>query len=483
MTKTVGNKQGRTQTMKKIFLAIATLAVAFGFTACSNEDEVIENENSGKLIVTAFTEQGTTRTALDGNDKDGYEVVWSEGDKFYVYQRVQVKNPFSTMPVYKFQRVEGAFNLISEAGTTRGTFEREGDALPNLTIMALYSDSPEAFSPSYISDFYPTEQTYSEGNIKGFPMLAQINVNNGEITGPISFKNMNGILRLTVKGTATVKSIKVSAAELPTPITLDCGAGVELTSEGKLFHIAMPTDAETSKTYTDVVITLTGTDDKEICTKKFKGTNGLVIERSKITKASFSTYKVGDKLTIDDHEGIVVKINGKLVIVATMNVGATAVNGKGCLGDRLAFAETYTDWDGWRLPFVDEMETFCSSDNIPKICGSTEGGEDRFKEEGGSGSLMAWYIDGDDVLDLYLPLNDCEPTELGDCPYDKYWTGTGNNGKYFYFAPEIDWDGWDGFTYYPIAYDDRSEEVPYKEEADIEDIESKFLVRLFHDLP
>ena len=486
MTTTVGNKQGRTQTMKKIFLAIATLAVAFGFTACSNEDEVIENENSGKLIVTAFTEQGATRTALDGNDKDGYEVVWSEGDHFYAYELTTVTDRQTHFPKQMFQRVEGAFNLISEAGTTRGTFEREGDALPNLTIMAIYPDFPETFPIyDYINGYYPTEQTYSEGNIKGFPMIAQIVVNNGKITGPIEFKNMNGILRLTVKGTATVKSIKVSAAELPTPITLDCGAGVALTSEGKLFHIAMPTDGETSKTtYTDVVITLTGTDDKEICTKKFKGTDGLVIERSKITKASFSTYKAykeGDKVTIDGHDGIVVNINGKLVIVATMNVGATAVTGPGCLGDRLAFAETYTGWSGWRLPFVYEMETLCSSD-YPNICGNTEGGEDPFKEEGGSGSLIEWYIDGDDVLDLYLPLNDYEFDGEGYYPYDKYWTGTaGKGGKYFYFAPEIDWECDDDFKYYPIAYDYR--EFPYKEEADIEDIKSKFLVRLFHDLP
>lgn len=471
MTKTVGNKQGRTQTMKKIFLAIATLAVAFGFTACSNEDEVIENEQSGKLIVTAFTEQGTTRTALESDGEGAYDVVWSEGDKFYAYKTV-------TVGQFPFQRVDGAFNLISEAGKTNGTFEKDGDALPNFGYHAFYGDFPNAFSFEYLNGYYPTEQTYSKGNIKGFPMLASFTVKNG-IVGPISFQNLNGILRLTVKGIATVKSIKVSAAELPTPITLDCGAGVALTPKGIDFNIAM-----LSGTFTGVEIALTDTEGKK-CVKSFKGTDGLVIECSKITKASFTasdfkSYNVGSKVTIGGHEGIVVKINGKLVIVATMNVGATAVTGPGCLGDRLAFAKTYKDWDGWRLPFVDEMETLCSSD-YPNICGNTEGGEDRFKEEGGSGSLIAWYIDGDDVLDLYLPLNGYEPTELGDYPYDKYWTGPGNNGKYFYFAPEIDNVGDGGFTYYPIAYEYR--ELPYKEEADISAISSKFLVRLFHDLP
>ena len=328
MTTTVGTKLRRTQTMKKILFSIATLAVAFGFTACSNEDEVLENENSGKLIVTAFTEQGATRTALESDGEGAYDVVWSEGDHFYVYKQTK------TTLTSPYQRVDGAFNLISEAGKTNGTFEKEGDALPDcITYTAFYGDFPEAFSPSYISDFYPTEQTYSEGNIKGFPMMAMFSVKNGKVN-PISFTNINGILRLTVKGTDTViKSIKVSAVELPTPITLDCGAGVELTSEGIDFNIAMLTG-----TFTGVEIALTDTDGKK-CVKSFKGTDGLVIERSMITKAAFTasdfkSYNVGSKVTIGGHEGIVVNINGKLVIVATMNVGATAANGPGCLGQR-----------------------------------------------------------------------------------------------------------------------------------------------------
>ncbi len=451
--------------MKKILFSIATLAVAFGFTACSNEDEVIENENSGKLIVTAFTEQGTTRTALESDGEGAYDVVWSEGDKFYVYKQAK------TTLTSPYQRVDGAFNLISEAGKTNGTFEKEGDALPNfITYTAFYGDFPEAFSPSYISDFYPTEQTYSKGNIKGFPMMAMFSVKNGKVN-PISFTNINGILRLTVKGTDTViKSIKVSAVELPTPITLDCGAGVELTSKGIDFNIAMLTG-----TFTGVEIALTDTEGKT-CTKKFKGTDGLVVERSKITKASFTasdfksavTYNVGDKVEFGGNEGIVVDIDGTLVAVATMNVGATAVSGAGCLGDRLAFAETYTEWDGWRLPTVKELTVFCDP-SYSGVCGNTEGGEDRFKEEGGSGSLIAWNIDGDDGIDLYLPLNGYDEDAN---PSDIYWTGTpGSDGTYYYFAPAIYFDD----DYAPLEPD----YIRKKEAAK----DSEFLVRLFHDLP
>ena len=66
--------------MKKVFLAISMLAVAFGFTACSNEDEAVNSAKKGKATVVAFTEN-ETRTALSGSDTEGYQVVWSEGDK------------------------------------------------------------------------------------------------------------------------------------------------------------------------------------------------------------------------------------------------------------------------------------------------------------------------------------------------------------------------------------------------------------------
>ena len=426
--------------MKKIFFAISALAVAFGFTACSNEDEVIENEQNNNGFITAFTEPGTTRTALDGNDKDGYDVVWSEGDQFSAYTYDLSSSSY---------KITGSYTLVSDPGSTKGTFK--GKDLVDVAYIAYYPKG-------YMGVNWPTTQTYTEGNITGFPMKAIHE--SGSST--LKFTNEGGILRLAVKGTATVKSITVSAQGLSAPITLDCGDGVTLTSEGKLFHIAMPTG-----TFKGVEIALTDTEGKT-CTKKFKGTDGLVIERSKITKASFSTYKVGDKLTIDGHEGIVVNINDKLVIVATMNVGATAVNGPGCLGDRLAFAKTYTGWEGWHLPSVKELTAFCTSD-YPNICGNTEGGEDRFKEEGGSGSLIAWYIDGDDVLDLYLPLNGYD--EYAN-PSDIYWTETpGSDGTYYYYAPALEWEN----DYFPLA-----PEYIRKEEAAKS---SKFLVRLFHDLP
>ena len=67
--------------MKKVLFSIAALAVALGFTACSNEDEAL-SVKGGKTTVLAMTETGT-RTALESDGEGAYNVVWSEGDYIY----------------------------------------------------------------------------------------------------------------------------------------------------------------------------------------------------------------------------------------------------------------------------------------------------------------------------------------------------------------------------------------------------------------
>ena len=136
------------------------------------------------------------------------------------------------------------------------------------------------------------------------------------------FTNLGGLLRLTVKGTATISSITVQAnepisgeadlveddegyilAEIPdwypstkNEIILDCGTnGVELKGDqGTDFYISIPCHHIYDKDfnlvvdgYTGVTITLTDTEGRT-CVKKLNNKDGLVIERSKITTASFT---------------------------------------------------------------------------------------------------------------------------------------------------------------------------------------------------
>lgn len=251
--------------MKKIIITMAAIAAAFTIASCNKE--LVETENNpteGNCIITASTESNITKTSLSGDDTKGYDVVWSEGDSFKIG--------------------EETFTLIEGEGTTAGKFQ---GTLPE-------GDGPfTAYYPAtYNGTDWPALQTYTEGNITGSPMTAEV-VKGAE---SLSFKNAGGILRLTVKNddSACVKSITINAAELTSPITFDCGTGgVALTDAGVDFYIAMPSGS-TSKTYTKVRIEL-ATIDGKICTKTLKSsTGGLAIQRSKITPASFNTVFATD---------------------------------------------------------------------------------------------------------------------------------------------------------------------------------------------
>ena len=306
--------------MKKTLFAISAIAVLFGFTACTSENETLEPQVSGKTILKAYTEEAT-RTALSGDDETGYKVVWSEGDAFKIG--------------------ENTFTLEEGAGTTSGKF----------TGTATFADDTEytAYYPTtYDGTNWPTAQTYTAGNITGSPMKATFTYTEG-VEPSLSFVNVGGILRLTAKGEATVRCITINATELSAPIILDCGSGVALTSDGIAFHIAMP-----ANTYTGVTIKLIDTDSK-VCTKTFKGTGGLKIESSKIATATFTVGEFTAPLTVNDHP--YVELAG--YYWATKNVYNATVATEKYIGTS-AYGSYYTQseskkaaasWGGtWTLP-------------------------------------------------------------------------------------------------------------------------------------
>lgn len=470
--------------MKKNTFILMAMTAMFGLSSC--DKELFSTENTNKTFTLFATTESGTKTALSGNDTDGYQVVWSEGDQFAIYNKSEGNT---------YTKVSSNFTLESGEGTPNGTFTGSATLNTGTEYMALYPAS--IYSNSYDKTTWPaTTQTCTVGKITNSPMFATFTVNEKNQIPTVSFKNMGGILRLTVKNTESVsikiKKITVCADELESPITLDCSdcsngeGGVDLTAGGTQFHIAMPSNGNEPASYSNVSIDLTDTNGK-VCCKSLQSDVKLDIVRSQITNALFSVNSkdfysctTGSKVKISGHEGIVVDLNhdnAADVIVATMNVGATAVNGEGCLGDKMKYNAACAAWSGWRLPDVDEIKTLCDEDYT---WGDTEAGE----PGDGSNSILAWYIDDVDGIDLYLPLNDYDYGYNGLYPYDKYWTGTpGSGDTYYYFAPELDYESGGGdFTYYLISYGFRNGiEAPlYKEEADTTDT---YLVRLFHDLP
>ena len=220
------NKKTEDKTMKKILFAISAIAVLLGFTACTSENETLEPQKGGKTILKAYTEE-TTRTTLNGNDTEGYKVFWSTGDKIKIVPQGQDPSSGTTY----------TFNLINGEGTTTGTFE--GSTLTAGEYTAYYK-------VNYSGTGWPKSQTYVAGNIPSdyVPMKATgITVNSDGTISPISFKNEGGILRLNLKGYATIKVTKIviSATGLANDITLNSSAGVALNpTTATPFHIAVP---------------------------------------------------------------------------------------------------------------------------------------------------------------------------------------------------------------------------------------------------
>lgn len=336
--------------MKKILFSIAALAVAFGFTACSSEDEAPNNVKDGKTTVMAMTETGT-RTALADDGEGAYDVVWSDSDKI-------------TIGGKEFTLTEG-----------------EGKTLAKFTGTALADGSYTAYYATTDGNV-PTKQVYKEGAISNFPMTATATVTDGNIS-PLSFRNVGGLLQLTVTNNSS-KSYKLAgftfnAAGLAKPYTLVCEdlEWAQLDDE-IVFNLALP-EGE----YTNVVITLYDSEYRT-CVKTLKS-GSLKIERSKITKASFTlkeevnfsypeiSYEspVGSVGMIDGRVGILAQFNiyGSTnipFIIAAMNEGATSMtDGAGsedkdaaCYGDYKSSEEClgYKIQSGWALMSSDEFD-------------------------------------------------------------------------------------------------------------------------------
>lgn len=283
------------------------LAMIFGFVACSNDDDVIEQseQNNGKMIITASLKE-TTRTSLSASD----EVLWSEGDSIVLYTGT-------------LGQAGKVFKLVGGAGTTLGTFE--GEKLTTGTYKAYYE----------ITDLtLPGSQTYVANNVKNNPMYAKVAVTDGKAEN-VQFKNLCGLLELTVKKSQfeKVRSIVIGAdkpmagqlkvtdnettfsSTLSTgnqALVLDCGEnGVALTESGVKFYFIMP-----ENTYESVRIQISGTDGS-VSTKTLKEGMKLQITRSQITATSFTAST--DKE--DSHESIDLGLpSGKTW--AFMNIGA-----------------------------------------------------------------------------------------------------------------------------------------------------------------
>ena len=395
--------------MKKLFVsALAMLAVALGFTACSSEDELVKETpaQGQKVTVIATTEEPAQRTMLGEQGTDGtYPVFWSADDKITIGGKV--------------------FELTEGATTSTGTFELKTD-----------EEKPEAgtdviafYPASYDGTNWTTSQTYVEDNIpQGVPMKATgIIVEYGErpMISPIWFKNEGGILRLNLKGTAKVASITVSATGLDA-ITLNCGEGVELNSETATpFHIAVPGTA-----YSGLKIEITD-DAGAVCTKTAK--SAITVQRSMITDINLTagSFVVPTTGTAEATIGGV-KTNVKWVQLwaggpkfAEYNVGATSATEAGTdmlFSDAAKTGAEYEWGANWCTPSKDQMDELLKA--------ATTSGSEKVKCEYTQENTV-WGFKFTGLTDGYTSNSVFFPAQGGDSSDGgaDYWSGTADGDR------------------------------------------------------
>lgn len=231
--------------MKKIF-AISILAAAAAMMISCDKNELQQSFAGSSDSFYGSIDNVMTKTTLTADDK----INWEAGDEIDINGTTFVATP-------------------DASNAAKAVFDKKSGSDP-----ALVSGKYNAYYPaSLVVDGVPTlpaVQTYSATSIAGVnPMYAQSADQN------LSFKNICGLLEISLKGNKTITSIEVSSDNLgmsgaftvdadnnavvtgDAPVVLDCGSGVKLKAgSAAKFYIAIP-----AGTYENLTIFVTTADD------------------------------------------------------------------------------------------------------------------------------------------------------------------------------------------------------------------------------
>lgn len=379
--------------MKKNIVNVLLGAAVLTLFAGCNKEQVAGIETTGVRVVKATIEAPATKTTLDRGTVGG-KIAWADNDVIKINGEVYKCSPDAGNPTVATFTAENLAAVPDENGKYVAVYPYN-----------LKNDAGELVLNA--------GQLYQKNDMaKVFPMYAETdNLENG-----LNFKNICGLLEITLKGTRTVSSIRVCDQNLgmsgaftvdaegnavlkdptvKTSVQLDCGNTV-LTPEGVTFYIAVP-----AGTYSKLKVFI---DSNDGIRANIQAVKEAVIERSKIYHLEFTP-----DLGSDEHEGIQLWENGPYW--STRFIGATNVNsvpmyfmwgatdGYIWNGNEKAFNgktsgflfnEQFWDWtvaidegsssnptklgadhdaaaliwgNGWRLPTKAECDKLCTLDN------------------------------------------------------------------------------------------------------------------------
>ena len=195
-------------TIYRYFILLAAVALSAG---CVQEDFI---EETSVDITARMEAEPDTRTSLSGLEGGMYYPLWSAGDQIAVY----VDNDADP----------SKFSLTSGEGSTVASFagSRKGD-----DYIAVYPyDIAGSISDGTVSLTLPQTQKYTKASFGpgAFPMLATGSANDG-----LTFMNLCSVLKISLTGTAAVRSVTLTANDEDTFMSGPASAVTDYTASSE----------------------------------------------------------------------------------------------------------------------------------------------------------------------------------------------------------------------------------------------------------
>ena len=172
----------------RIFLIPICVLAAFWLAGCNKEEDLSGLTEMSTSTFRGVIESGDTKTVLeDGDSETEYHyVLWTPGDAIGVTSAA-------------------SFNRYEYLGTENtASAEFSGDPIQGELFYAVYPYSEDAvMSGSVLTLELPSVQEYAEASFapSSSPMVAKSG------STDLEFKNLCGLLKLNLTGTATVRSV------------------------------------------------------------------------------------------------------------------------------------------------------------------------------------------------------------------------------------------------------------------------------------
>jgi uncharacterized protein (TIGR02145 family) len=259
--------------MKKQLLGLMTILTILN--ACQKNDVSVSLPEAVTIHAT-IEEKDATKTIMDENNN----ILWSENDQIMAFMKSSYGHKYQVKPSF----VGKSYADFSMVSSGNGNDLSAGNEWEHNVVYYPYSENIECLKSGSNYELevnLPTEQVYVPNSFaNGSMAMVAVSENNN-----ITFNNVLGAIKLQLKGTQTVKSIKIEgknneklsgaaivaaytddtkpaitmASGASTSVTLNCGSGAQLNeSKATEFIISLP-PVLFSKGF---IVTITDSDSK-----------------------------------------------------------------------------------------------------------------------------------------------------------------------------------------------------------------------------